>query len=136
MKKITRVMLILVVLLLLSVITFTCESETELSEEDKVRAYADLATETTLRGLSENDLSKYTRYGNDDIIAAVTQEILDASSTQINNQFGAYESKELLSIEKQEGYTIVHYKATYTKDQIGIRMVFDNDQLVAGQWFE
>lgn len=137
MKNIARFILIPVLLLSLGAGIIACKSETsEPSEEDKVRAYADPATETTLRGLSENDLAKYVQYGNDDFKAAVTQEILDASVAQINSQLGDYESKEFLSIEKQEGYTIVHYKAKYTQGDTGIRMVFDEEQLVAGQWFE
>jgi hypothetical protein len=137
MKNITRFILILFLLLSLGVGILACKSETsELSEEDKVRVYSDPATETALQGLSENDLAKYIRYGNDDFKAAVTEEILDASAAQINSQLGVYKSKEFLSIEKQEGYTIVHYTAVYTKGETGIRMVFDEDQLIAGQWFE
>jgi len=89
-----------------------------------------------LQGLSENNLAKYTQYGNAELKAAVTQEILDKATLQINSQLGAYESKEFLRTEEQGGYTIVHYKAKYTKGEVGIRMVFDKDHLVAGQWFE
>jgi hypothetical protein len=65
-----------------------------------------------------------------------TQEILETTADQINNQLGNYESKEFLRTEKQAGYTLVHYKAKYAKGEVGIRMVFDKDQLVTGQWFE
>ena len=137
MKNIAGFILISALLLSLGVGILACKSETsELSEEDIVRAYADPATETTLRGLSANDLAKYIQYGNDDFKAAVTQEILDVSAVQINSQLGAYESIEFLSIGEQEGYTIVHYKAIYSKGETGVRMVFDKEQLVAGQWFE
>jgi hypothetical protein len=98
--------------------------------------YAGVATETTLQGLSEDNLEKYTQYGNADFKAAVTQEILDTTAAQINSQLGTYESKEFLSVEVQGPYTIVHYKAKYTKGEIGVRMVFDTEHLVAGQWFE
>ena len=117
-----------------------------------IRAYADPATEMTLHGLSENDLVKYTQYGNSEFKAAVTQEIFDETAIQTSVQFGAYISKELLSIEEQDGYTIVYYKAKYLKNEadlsaeyanesisprsVGIKMVFDKDQLVAGQEFE
>ncbi|NLE94437.1 MAG: DUF3887 domain-containing protein [Dehalococcoidia bacterium] len=101
-----------------------------------VRAYADTATDTALQGLSEGDLEKYTRHANDGFKAAVTQEILDGTAKQINSQLGAYQSIEFLKAEEQDGYIIVHYRATYEKGKAGIRMVFDNDQLIAGQWFE
>jgi len=96
----------------------------------------DPATETTLQGLSENNLAKYTQYGNAEFKAALTQGVLDKTATQISSQLGTYESKTFLRTEDQQGYIIVHYKAKYSKGEAGIRMVFDKDHLVAGQWFE
>ena len=125
---------------------------TEHTAINTIRAYADPATEMTLQGLSENDLVKYTQYGNSEFKAAVTQEIFDETVIQTSVQLGTYISKELLSIEEQDGYAIVHYKAKYLKNEadlsaeyanesispssVGIKMVFDKDQLVASQWFE
>jgi len=86
--------------------------------------------------MSENNLAKYTQYGNSEFKAAVTQEMLDEAATQMSDQLGAYVSKEFLKTEEQDGYTIVHYKAKYSKGEVGIRMVFDKNHLVAGQWFE
>ena len=137
MKNITGFILIPFLLLLLGIGMIACQSETpELSEEDKIRLYSDPATETALQGLSENNLAKYIRHGNDAFKASVSQELFEASVDQIVIQFGEYKSKEFLSFERQENYTIVHYKAVYTKGEIGIRMVFDEEQLIAGQWFE
>ncbi len=111
-------------------------SRSSTPDESAIRAYADSATETTLQGLSENNLAKYTQYANSEFKAAVTQEILDEAATQINSQLGSYVSKEFLKTEEQDDYTIVHYKAKYSKGEVGIRMVFDKNHLVAGQWFE
>lgn len=107
----------------------------ELNEAD-IRAYADPATDTTLQGLSDGDLGMYTEYGNDEFKKAVTQGLLDEVAGQIESQLGTYESKEFLSVEEAQGYIVVHYKATYTGGQVGVRMVFDADHLVAGQFFE
>ncbi|MFC1980612.1 DUF3887 domain-containing protein, partial [Chloroflexota bacterium] len=49
---------------------------------------------------------------------------------------GNYVSKEFLRVEEQDGYIVVHYKAKYANREAGIRMVFDKDHLIAGQWFE
>jgi hypothetical protein len=137
MRKITYPLLLLVVLPILIGSVISCKSSPSSSlNESTVRAYADPATETTLQGLDENNLAKYTQYGNAEFKAAVTQEILDKAAVQISGQLGAYQSKEFLRIEEQQGYTIVHYKAKYAKGDVGIRMVFDKDHLVAGQWFE
>lgn len=127
----------MVILLTLLGGVITCKSSpSSTPDESAIRAYADPATETTLQGLSENNLAKYTQYANSEFKAAVTQEILDKTATQINSQLGAYVSKEFLKTEEQDGYTIVHYKAKYSKGEVGIRMVFDKNHLVAGQWFE
>ncbi len=123
------------ILILLPVVGCQSSSPSTI-DEGTVRAYADPATEMTLQGLSENNLAKYTQYGNPEFKTAVTQEILDEAATQISGQLGAYESKEFLRIEEQGGYILVHYKAKYEKGEVDIRMVFDQDHLVAGQWFE
>ena len=98
--------------------------------------YAGAITDTTLQGLSENDLEKYTRHGNADFKAAVTQEDMDKALDQIGNKLGAYQSKEFRYTEAKDGYTIVHYQAQFANGEVGVRMVFDADRLVAGQWFE
>jgi hypothetical protein len=137
MKNILKLISLPVFVLTLLVGIIACESnQSSTLDENTVRAYADPATETTLQGLSENNLAKYTQYGNAVFKAALTQEALDTASAQINSQFGAYKSKEFLSVEEQEGYIVVHYKVKYEKGEVGVRMVFDNDHLVAGQWFE
>jgi hypothetical protein len=137
MKKTIYSVLFLVIVPVLVLGIISCKSNSSSTDvEDSVRDYADPATETTLEGLSENNLEKYIQYGNAEFKAAVTQQILDATAAQISSELGSYVSKEFLSTEEQEGYTIVHYKATFTKGDVGIRMVFDKDHKVAGQWFE
>jgi len=137
MKIILRLISLLVILLIIISGSIACTSSSSpASDESAIRDYADPATETTLQGLSESNLAKYTQNANSEFKAAVTQEILDKTATQIDSQLGNYVSKEFLRMEEQEGYFIVHYKAQYTEGEVGIKMVFDKDHLVAGQWFE
>lgn len=137
MRKITYFVLLFIIVPVLTLGIISCKSNSsERDDEDSLRGYADPATETTLQGLSENDLGKYIQHGNAEFKTAVTQQIFDATAAQINSELGTYVSKEFLSTEEQEGYIIVHYKATFTKGDVGIRMVFDEDHQVAGQWFE
>ena len=137
MRKIIVVISLSAILLTLVGGAIACKSSpSSTPDESAIRAYADPATETTLQGLSENNLAKYTQYGNSEFKAAVTQEILDKAVIQIDSKLGTYISKEFLRIGEQDGYAIVHYKAKYTKGEVGIRMVFDKDHRVAGQWFE
>ncbi len=137
MTKTIGLISLLVILLTLLGGVIACKSSPSLTpDESAIRAYADPATETALQGLSENNLAKYTQYANSEFKAVVTQEILDETTPQINSQLGAYVSKEFLKTEEQDGYTIVHYKAKYSKGEVGIKMVFDKNHLIAGQWFE
>jgi hypothetical protein len=128
---------LLVIVLALLGGTVACQSGSSSTlDESEVRAYADPATETTLQGLSEGNLEKYIQNGNAEFKAALTPEIFETTATQINSQLGAYQSKEFLRAEEQSGFILVHYKAQFEKGEVGIRMVFDKDHLVAGQWFE
>ena len=137
MKNVTRLVLILSLLIATAGFLAGCESAQQSSlDEDMVREYADVATETCLRGLSNHDLDGYTQHANDEFKAAVTQDMLDATAAQIEKQLGAYQSIEFLRAEEQEDYVIVHYRATYARGEVGVRMVFDQDNLIAGQWFE
>ncbi len=131
-----KISLLLVLLALLSGV-IACQSDPASSlDESAIRLYADPATETTLQGLSENNLTKYTRHANSEFKAAITEELLSEAANQIDSQLGTYVSKEFLRISEQDGYINVQYKAKYTKGEVGIRMVFDQDQLIAGQWFD
>jgi len=67
------------------------------ANESAIRAYADPATEITLQGLSESNLTKYTQYANSKFKSAVTQDLIDKTAIQINNQLGTYVSKEFLA---------------------------------------
>ena len=147
MKKILSLVLMPVLLLALTGGIIGCSNQpstttpsvtptsTTPSESD-VRAYADSETEETLKGLSDKNLAEYTKYGNTGFKDAVTQDAVDTISDQITNAYGTFESIEFLSVEEAQGYIVVHYRATYSKGQIGVRMVFDSDHLVAGQFFE
>ncbi len=101
-----------------------------------VRAYADTATRTALEGLSEDNLAKYTQYADAQFKAAVTQNVLDKTAAQVTGQLGTFVSITFLRTETQGEYTIVHYTAKFSKGDVGVRMVFDRDHLIAGQWFE
>ncbi len=137
MRKTIELISLLVILLTIVSSAFACKSSPSSTlDESAIRAYADPATETTLQVLSDNNLAKYTQNANFEFKAAVTQEVLDKTATQINSQLGNYISKEFLRVKKQDGYIVVHYKAKYAKGDVGIRMVFDKDHLITGQWFE
>jgi hypothetical protein len=114
----------------------TPAATTESAEVTAIRAYADPATRTTLEGLSENNLAKYTQVANAGFKEALTQDILEKTAAQIKGQLGNFISITFVKTEQQAPYTVVHYKAKYERGDVGVKMVFDADKLVAGQWFE
>ena len=135
MRRILNVVIVLLMSAMIPVLAEACSASTN-PEIAALRAYADPATQTTLQGLSEDNLAKYTQNGNTQFKAAVTQDLLDKVSAQINSQLGTFVSATFSSTEKQDQYIIVHYKAKYSKGDVGVRMVFDQDHKVAGQFFE
>ena len=100
-----------------------------------IRAWADSETETTLQGLSEDNLAKYTQYGDAGFKTAVTQAILDQAATALKAQIGTYVSKEFLSTGTAQGYILVYYTAKYTNSTVKVQMSFDANHQVAGQHF-
>ena len=109
---------------------------TESAEVKAIRAYADPAAETMMRSFQNDSLTEYTKYGDAQFSAAVTAAVFAPVATQMRAQYGDFVSLQFLSTENQSGYIIVHYKAKFQKGQLGLRMVFGADHLVAGQFFE
>jgi membrane-bound lytic murein transglycosylase B len=105
-------------------------------DEAAVRAFADEATQVTLEGLSEHDLAKFTSRADAAFKAALTETTFESGAATIEQQLGTFQKATYQSWEMSGGYIAVHYKVTYTKGTVGVRMVFDSDHLVAGQWFE
>jgi hypothetical protein len=135
--KTLKLTAILVVALALVAGAAGCDTGSPSSlNETEVRAYADPATETTLQGLSEANLEKYVQNGNAEFKAAVTQDPVDQVAAQVAGSLGSYVSIDFLRMEQVEGYVVVHYKTHYTEGEVGVRIAFDGDGLVAGQFFE
>ena len=86
---------------MIPVLAEACSTSTN-PEITALRAYADPATQTTLQGLSEDNLAKYTQNGNTQFKAAVTQDLLDKVSAQINSQLGTFVSATFSGTEKQD----------------------------------
>lgn len=110
-------------------------TSTATSDDAAIRAWADSETETTLQGLSEDSLAKYTQYGDAQFKTAVTQAILDQTAAALKGQIGTYISKEFLSTGSVQGYIQVYYNAKYTNATVKVLMSFDANHQVAGQHF-
>lgn len=139
MFKLLKFVLICVILAIIGgAIACSSTSGTTNSNDEitTLRSWADPAAQTTLEGLSEGNLEKYTQCSNAQFKAAVTQEMVDEVASLLNTQLGSFQSITFLNTETQGAYIIVHYQAQYSKGQANVRMVFDQEHLVAGQFFE
>lgn len=99
-------------------------------------AQATLAADTMMRSFQDKSLAEYVKYGDAQFKAAVTQAIFDQLATQMQNQYGNFISNTFLSSDNAQGYNIFHFKAVFQKGDVGLRIVLDSDNLVAGQFFE
>lgn len=89
-----------------------------------------------MEGLSEGDYNKYVANADAVFKASLTESAFQTVADAVKNQIGTFESAVYQSWQMSQGYIVVHYKATYTGGTVGIRLVFDSDHLVAGQFFE
>jgi hypothetical protein len=140
MRTVKKLSVPVVLLMLAGVALAGCgpstETGTTTSPATPAPEYAYAIADAMMKGLSDDNLEEYTRYGDAQFKAAVTQEILDATAVPLKDQYGDYESITYLSTETVGQYIVVHYRAKFTKGELGLRMVFDQDHLVAGQFFE
>lgn len=114
----------------------TTTSTSQALTEAEVRAFADPVAANMMEGLSEADLDKYTGNADQQFKNAINQTTLDSSAATLKAQVGDYISIEYKSWEMSDGYIVVHYSVKYSKATIGVRIVFNQDHLVSGQWFE
>jgi len=141
MTRTRGLVLLLSVILALGLASVACspkpaQTTTQDAATRAIQAYADPAAQMMMQAISDKSISKYIQDGNATFKAAVTQAIFDALTAQMEAKYGKFLSIQFLSTEEQQGYIIVHYQAKFEKGQLGLRMVFDKDHLVAGQFFE
>ena len=105
-------------------------------DEAAVRAFADDIATTMMQGFSDGDYEKYTRHANETFKDAIMEEQFYEAADVIEEQIGTFVSLTFLSFEIADNYIIVHYSAEYTDATVGVLISFDEDHLVAGQFYE
>ena len=139
-KIVIRIILGVIMMLGLVVLASACAAKPE-DDVAEVRAYADPITEETLLGLSEGDYAKYCEHFDPTMKEAVTEAVFNQTNSLIKAKIGDYVSKEFWKVEEQGIYTIVYYKAKYTKEpgNVVVKVVFqeiDGEMHVSGLWFD
>ncbi|MBN1188979.1 MAG: DUF3887 domain-containing protein [Dehalococcoidales bacterium] len=116
--------------------TVTTISTSPLLTEAEVRAFADPVATSMMEALTEGNYDKYIADANAGFKAALTAEAFATASTQMKSQVGEFVSVTYKGWEIVEGYIRVHYDAEFTITPVPLLMVFDQDHLVAGQFFQ
>ena len=103
--------------------------------------YANQMAEAILAAVNEGDLPRYSQHFDQTMKEAVTQGAFDQLYQLIKAKVGDYVSKEFWKVEERGEFTIVHYKAKFTKEpeDVVVRVVFRDTEgktFVSGLWFD
>ena len=114
------------------------EAENGVSGE---REYADPIAENILQSLNDDNYAGYCENFDQAMKGAVTEEVFDQFYDFIKSKVGDYKSKEYWKVETEDIYTIVYYKAKFTKEtaDVEVRVVFrdiEGEMYVSGLWFD
>lgn len=140
MKKITIISLITAVTIAAAVIFAGCAEKNQV-DVDQVRKYADPITESILLGMNRNNYSKYSEHFDQTMKNTVPEAVFNETNNLIKSKIGDYASKEFWKVESKGQYTIVYYKAKFTKEpeNVTVKVVFQEimeNAKVSGLWLD
>lgn len=108
---------------------------------DEVKKYADQMTENILVAMNEDDYARFSRDFDEQMKTGLNKTQYDNTIPGITAKIGKYISKEYLSAEKKDGYTVVVYKARFSQEpgDVIVRSVFkgsDGKMYISGFWLD
>lgn len=109
------------------------------ADREAVLSYAEPMTDNLLAGFNAGDYATFARDFNAKMREALNEAAFEATRTDILGKIGAYVSREVSRIEKQQGLIVVVYTARFEKeDGVTVRVVFEptGDHRIAGLWFD
>jgi len=102
--------------------------------------YADQIAENILLAMNEDDYARYTKHFDEAMKSTVTEDVFKRNNSLIKSIIGDYESKEFWKVEDKGTYTIVYYKAKFTREpEVIVKVVFQETAgavYVSGLWFD
>lgn len=101
-------------------------------------AFSNDVTENMLLAINENQFPTASQFFDDKMKKQLNKKAFLSNANKITDFFGPYISKELLSTDVKEPYTLFIYKAKFAKDDnVTIKTVLVNDAdklLISGFW--
>jgi len=139
-KTTIRIILGIIIMLGLVVSVSACTEKPGI-DVNQVQTYADPITEDTLIGINENDYAKFSRHFDEAMKNAIPEANFVQLSAALKPIIGDYTSKEFWTVERQEEYTIVKYKAKYTIEPADVIVTvsfheIEGETYLAGLWFD
>jgi hypothetical protein len=103
-------------------------------------AYAPAIVDNLLQALNKDDYAGYTKDFDSAMKSAMTETVFEQTYTTIQDRIGEYVSREYTDTQTQDGYTVVFYKAKFSKEPADVTMKFvfqesGGKALIAGLWF-
>lgn len=103
--------------------------------------YAGPITEEILTALNDGDYYQYCTHFDSAMKEVVTEDAFKQTYEIVIGEVGNYVSKEFWNVERHDKYTMVLYKAKFTKEpaDVIVRVVFDDtsgEPYVSGLWFD
>lgn len=110
-------------------------------DTEAVRAYADPIVESILTAMNEDNYKKYGEFFDKQMRTAISEPVFYAANPVIKGRIGQYVSKEFVSAEAQEQYTVVMYKAHFSQepDGVSVKCVLsegNGKRYVSGLWLD
>lgn len=140
----TKVFVILIAVMLISIVPCLAADKEQgklakWSYCDDIRKFADPMTENMLLMINDDNYGKFSKDFSQQMKDAIPESKYKEMKNDIKTQFGAYVSKEFVSIEVRENYISVSYKGKFSQEEepVLVRSVFvkENNKIrIAGFW--
>jgi hypothetical protein len=109
------------------------------ADRDAVLAFSEPKTENLLSGFNSGDYATFARDFDAAMRQAENESVFASTRTLVKNKIGAYVSRQVSSVIKQDQYFVVIYSARFEQeDNVTVRVVFhqDGDHQITGLWFD
>jgi Protein of unknown function (DUF3887) len=108
---------------------------------DETQKFADPMTENMLVAMNENNYAQFSRDFDEQMRKNLNETQYNNTIPAITANIGEYISKEFVSVEKKDQFTIVTYKAKFSQEtgDVLVRSVFSDKngkKYMSGFWLD
>lgn len=108
---------------------------------DEVKKFADPITENVLLAMNEDNYSRFSQDFDEQMKNALHETQYRNTIPAIKAKIGNFISKDLVSVENKDGYTVVTYKAKFSLEPVDVivRSVFSDKngrKYISGFWLD